>query len=80
MEQMEEMKNKLIGYYREAAEQTMDALKGAEAATDIYDRELFAEVFGRRQAYARVLKELFHVPDDELQSILDEITMHKRES
>ena len=81
LQAMEEMKNKLIEYYREAADQTMSALKGAETASDSYDRELFAEVFGRRQAYARVLKELFNVPDSDLQSILDEITtMHKRGS
>lgn len=74
---MDEAKERILEIYREAAK---DAYKALEQSVDAEDteesgmrRELFAEKYGRRQAYGRVLKEVFGVPKEELQRILDDI-------
>ena len=67
-----EHKEKVIEMYKEAAR---DAYKALEVSKDSEygspERELFAEKYGRRQAYGRVLRELFGVQPEELQEILD---------
>lgn len=72
---MDEAKERAIAMYKEAA---IDCYKALEKSTeDEYDsalRELFAEKYGRRQAYARILKEIFGVPREDLQRILDDIS------
>ena len=68
-------KEKVIEMYKEAAEDAYKALlvsKDAEYGS--LHRELFAEKYGRRQAYARVLRELFDVRPEELQRILDDLS------
>lgn len=68
-------KEKVIEMYKEAAE---DAIKALLVSKDTeygsHHRELFAEKYGRRQAYARVLRELYDVRPEELQRILDELS------
>lgn len=69
-------KEKLIEMYKEAA---LDAYRALEESKDTEygapQRELFAEKYGRRQAYARVLRELHDVRPEEFQQILD--NLHK---
>ncbi len=67
-------KERLLEMYEDAARDTHQALAAAEG--DDYDgprRELFAEKYGRRQAYGRVLSELYGVTGAELQKILDRV-------
>ena len=72
---MDEAKEKILGIYREAAKEAFEALATVEETE--YNRELFAEKYGRRQAYGRVLKDVFGVPQEELQRILDTINQPK---
>lgn len=72
---MEEAKERVLAIYKEAAVDCYKALeKSAGTEYDSALRELFAEKYGRRQAYARILKEIFGVPRTEIQKILDEIS------
>lgn len=68
-------KDKVVEMYKKAAE---DAIKVLLVSKDTeygsHHRELFAEKYGRRQAYARVLRELYGVRPEELQRILDDLS------
>lgn len=67
-------KEKIIEMYKEAA---LEAYKALEVSKDSEygspQRELFAEKYGRRQAYARVLREIYGIQPEELQHILDNL-------
>lgn len=65
------MKEKIIEMYKAAAVDVFKAMPRGEYGAE--QREIFAEMYGRRQAYARVLEEVFGVPSHELQAILDEL-------
>ena len=69
-------KERIIEMYKEAAR---DAYRALEESKDTEygapQRELFAEKYGRRQAYARVLREIYGVRPEEFQQILD--NLHK---
>ena len=69
-------KERIIEMYKAAA---LDAYRALEESKDTEygspQRELFAEKYGRRQAYARVLREIYDVRSEELQHILD--NLHK---
>lgn len=65
------MKERIIEMYKEAAVDVYKAMPRGEYGAE--QREIFAEMYGRRQAYARVLEEVFGVPSYELQAILDEL-------
>lgn len=68
-------KEKVVEMYKKAAEDAYNALlvsKDTEYGSP--QRELFAEKYGRRQAYARVLRELYDVRPEELQRILDDLS------
>lgn len=69
-----EHKDRIIEMYKEAA---LDAYKAIEKSKDTEygspQRELFAEKYGRRQAYSRILRELYGVKSEELQQILDNL-------
>lgn len=68
-------KEKVIEMYKKAAEDAIKALlvsKDTEYGSP--QRELFAEKYGRRQAYARVLREVYGVSAEELQRILDDLS------
>lgn len=69
-------KERIVEMYKEAAR---DAYRALEVSKDSEygspQRELFAEKYGRRQAYARVLRELYDVRPEEFQQILD--NLHK---
>lgn len=70
-----ENKEKVIEMYKKAAKDAYNALmvsKDTEYGSP--QRELFAEKYGRRQAYARVLRELYGVRPEELQRILDDLS------
>lgn len=72
---MEEAKQRILEFYKEAAQDCYKALEQAsETEYDSLHRELFAEKYGRRQAYARILTEVCGVPQTDLQRILDDIT------
>lgn len=73
---MDNNKEKIVEMYKEAALDAYKALReSVESEYEGPQRELFAEKYGRRQAYARVLRELYGVRPEELQDILD--TLHK---
>lgn len=68
-------KEKVVEMYKKAAEDAIKALlvsKDTEYGSP--QRELFAEKYGRRQAYARVLREVYGVRPEELQRILDDLS------
>ncbi len=65
------MKQRIIELYKEAAIDVYKAIPRGEYGSE--QREIFAEMYGRRQAYSRVLEEVFCVPPSELQMILDEL-------
>ncbi len=69
-------KERILEMYKEAA---LDAYRALEESKDTEygapQRELFAEKYGRRQAYARVLREIYGVRPEEFQQILD--NLHK---
>ena len=67
-------KERVLEIYKEAALDAYNALlvsKDSEYGAS--ERELFAEKYGRRQAYARILKEIYGVTSEELQQILDKL-------
>lgn len=67
-------KSKVLELYKEAAAEVFEVFRKADTLEyDSAYRELFAELFGRRQAYARVLKEVYGVSSEVLQAILDEV-------
>ena len=67
-------KEKVLEMYKEAAIGTLKTLKATEASEyDSNQRELFAEQYGRRQAFGRVLEEVYGVNGEELQRILDDL-------
>lgn len=76
-----EQKEIILGMYKEAArelEQTSRDFFGVEL--DSEQRTHAERLYGERQAYGRILKELYSVKASDLQSILDEIySLHKRE-
>ena len=75
---MEEAKARILEMYKEAAVDCYKAMeKSAGAEYNSALRELFAEKYGRRQAYARILKEIFGVHRTEIQKILDEISQQR---
>lgn len=69
-------KERVLEMYKKAAKDAFDALtESQDSEYGSPQRELFAEKYGRRQAYARVLREIYGVRPEEFQHILD--TMHK---
>lgn len=71
-------KAKVIEMFREAARDAYAAIvESQESGYGSPQRELFAEKYGRRQAYGRVLRELYGVQPEELQKILDELQNHQ---
>lgn len=69
-------KERVLEMYKEAAKDAYNALlESKDKEYGAPERELFAEKYGRRQAYARVLREIHGVRPEELRQILDK--MHK---
>ncbi len=67
-------KERIVEMYKEAAADAYNALlESKDTEYGSPQRELFAEKYGRRQAYARVLRELYDVRPEELQRILDDL-------
>lgn len=69
-----ENKDKIIAMYREAATEAYKSIaRSKDSEYGSPQRELFAEKYGRRQAYGRVLREVYGVQPSELQKILDDL-------
>ena len=72
-----EEKNRVLAMYTEETLNVFKAHAAMEKATDPNEqaaqRELFAEVIGRRQALGRVLKEVYGVEGDALQKTIDNL-------
>ncbi len=69
-------KERVLEMYKEAAREAFKALEvSKDSEYGAPERELFAEKYGRRQAYARVLREIYGVRSEEFQQILD--NLHK---
>ena len=67
-------KERVLEIYKEAALDAYNALQvSKDSEYGAPERELFAEKYGRRQAYARILKEIYGVTSKELQQILDNL-------
>lgn len=74
-----EQKEIILGMYKDAArglEQTSRDFLGAEL--DSEQRDHAERLYGERQAYGRILKELYGVKAAELQAVLDEIYSSSR--
>ncbi len=74
-----EQKEIILGMYKDAArelEQTSRDFFWAEP--DSEQRDHAERLYGERQAYGRILKELYGVKSSELQAILDEIYSSSR--
>ena len=60
--------------YKDAARRldvACSAAEGKEQGSE--ERDLFERVYGERQAYSRILKELYGIKSSELQAVLDNI-------
>ena len=68
------MKDKIMDMYKDAARRldvACSAAEGKEQGSE--ERDLFERVYGERQAYSRILKELYGIEPSELQAVLDHI-------
>lgn len=74
-----EAKERILEMYTVAAQQLAEAtrnLQGTEPGSE--ERDHAERLFGERQAYSRILKELYGVDGRELQKILDTIYLSSR--
>lgn len=68
------MKERILQMYKEVAREldhAINAASGTEQGSQ--ERDHAERLFGERQAYSRILKELYGVTGAELQAILDDI-------
>ncbi|MGN0999708.1 MAG: hypothetical protein ACI4PO_09170 [Faecousia sp.] len=74
-----EAKERILEMYTMAAKKLVEAshrIHGTEIGSE--ERDHAERLFGERQAYGRILKELYGVQGTELQSILDDIHAGRR--
>ena len=73
-----ENKKRIMEMYITAAEHLKEAVKkidGTEPGSE--ERDHAERLYGERQAYGRILKEIYGIPGVELQKILDSIHANK---
>lgn len=74
------MKEQIFEMYIDAAKRLDQALKAViDTEQGSHERDYFEQVYGERQAYGRILKELCGVKPVELQKILDDINQQSKE-
>ena len=74
-----EVRDQVLAMYKDATQRldkAMDDIKWSERGTP--ERDVFEMIYGERQAYGRILKELCGVDPADLQRILDEYHARKR--
>lgn len=74
-----EAKEQVLEMYKDATrrlDKAMNDIEWSERGTE--ERDIFERIYGERQAYGRILKEIFGVNPADLQRILDEYHTRKR--
>ncbi len=74
-----EVREQVLAMYKDATQrldEAMNDIEWSERGTEA--RDIFEMIYGERQAYGRILKEIFGVDPADLQRILDEYHVRKR--
>ena len=74
-----EARERILAMYIEAAERLHDATRCAEGTEQgSEERDRAERIYGERQAYGRILKELHGASVKDLQSVLDQVYKNRR--